>query len=91
MAALVERLDGGGAIGIQEAENSHVQPEPGSGTAVDFDRQIGSSSKAPIMLLRDVAAEVGLSPEQHRGSVTDIIDKGILTTEEATSLIMLYV
>lgn len=52
------------------------------------------SAPAPVLLIRDIATEVGLSPE-HRGSSqselpSDIITSGLLTAQDAMFLLSLY-
>ncbi|KAF2098421.1 hypothetical protein NA57DRAFT_75668 [Rhizodiscina lignyota] len=62
-----------------------------------FDSGIAGSFQAPVILLRDVASEVGLSPDDRRiekfsrnQERRDILSSGLLKTEEAIPLIALF-
>ena len=91
MSALVERLDNGDlgrwAPNAEMASTSPVQPSP---QAQSHDARTGTPSAAPVFLIRDVASEVGVRHHVAGPSpTTDIISSGMISVQEATSLLEL--
>ncbi|KAE9370923.1 hypothetical protein N431DRAFT_343941 [Stipitochalara longipes BDJ] len=94
VSALVERLDSGNlgkwAPNADTASTSPVQPPPQS--IQPRESRTGTPSAAPVFLIRDVASEVGVQ-RHHVGGVSqslDIISSGLITAQDAGSLIELF-
>jgi hypothetical protein len=92
VSALVERLDNGGlgwAPNANTASTSPIQPPP----APVHEAQTGTPSAAPVFLIRDVATEVGMQRHHVAGlsQNLDIVSSGLITVQDASSLIELSV
>jgi len=94
VSALVERLDCGVQTQRWEPRSSNTpreNPPEVSNTAP------GSPSAAPVLLIRDVASELGVRQQQSasisQGPKTfqDIVSRGLIQLQEATDLIQLFV
>lgn len=95
VSALVERLDGGVQLQRQDAGSSNTPPD---NPHRDYSPAPGSPSAAPVLLIRDVASEVGVRQQQSANSLprdsrasSDIISKGLISFLEASNLISLLV
>jgi hypothetical protein len=93
VSALVERLDRGGAQGW-EMEVSNV---PSNGLPHASNSPPGTPTAAPMFLIRDVASQAGVRRQQPSSFLSvvpqsrDVISKGLITLQEASGMIELYV
>ena len=93
VSALVERLDRGDAQ-RWEPETSNT---PSNNPPHISNSPPGTPSAAPMFLIRDVASQVGVKQQQPpsfqsaAAQSRDIISKGLLTLQEASGMIELYV
>lgn len=89
----MERLDRGEAQ-RWETEASNV---PSNGLPHDSNSPLGTPTAAPMFLIRDVASQAGVRQQQPSNLLStmsqsrDIISKGLLTLQEASGMIELYV
>jgi hypothetical protein len=93
VSLLVERLDRGDARGWEpEASNAPSNNPPHINNSPP-----GTPSAAPMFLIRDVASQVGVRQQQPpsfqsaASQSRDVISKGMLTLQEASGMIELYV
>lgn len=94
VSALAERLDNGDlgrwAPNAGTTSTSPVQPPPPQ--VQSHEGTTGTPSAAPVFLIRDVASEVGVRHHVAGSSQTaDIISSGVISVQDATSLIELSV
>ena len=95
VSALVERLDRGDGFEVQnhrwapEASNTPLNDPPLNNSPP------GTPSAAPMFLIRDAASQAGVRHQDRFLSTTnqshDIISKGLVTVQESSTMIELYV
>jgi hypothetical protein len=91
VSALVKRLEEGSTL-----VRPTVAPAASSVPVPLNDASSGTHSSAPVLLIRDVAYEVGMrqqaAPVSRAHSLTlDIIDRRLITMQEAFDMIALFV
>lgn len=105
VSALVERLEANDVSRWPSSDaalpRAHSTPQPESYAPPQTSRQstsLAGPSAAPVLVIRDVATEIGVSPEAQRTVQSpdtevshDIIANGLLSLQDASSLVVLYV